>query len=191
MGLAVFNSNVDQLGIFGLLGGGKNEGGVGGGILRLVFADCCGILVICSQIEGGGELDSRGDGKEVVLAAGYVHAKSPIAQELDSGHEIRIRIKLTRVTDNSLCNHTALASLFSLQGGAFTRGLPSYNHRLNRYSSPVSPPGTGKRLTVPEALSCSKEFDMIAIAGWVSQSTMLWLWDCLGLECGGRGRDFG
>jgi hypothetical protein len=40
----------------------------------------------------------------------------------------------------------------------------------------VSPPGIGKQLTVPEALSCSKEFDMIAIVGWVSQSTMLWLW---------------
>lgn len=110
MGLTVFNSNVDQLGIFGLLGGGENEGGVGGSILRLVFADCCGILVLCSQIEGGGELDSREDGKEVVLAAGYVHAKSPVAQELDSDREIRIRIKLTRITDNSLCNHTALAS---------------------------------------------------------------------------------
>ncbi len=51
MGLAVFNSNVDQLGIFGLLGGGENEGGVGGGILRLVFADCCGMLGTCSQME--------------------------------------------------------------------------------------------------------------------------------------------
>jgi hypothetical protein len=57
VGLAVFNSNVDQLGIFGLLGGGENEGGVGGGILRLVFADCCGILVIWSQIEEGGEFE--------------------------------------------------------------------------------------------------------------------------------------
>jgi hypothetical protein len=115
VGLAVFNSNVDQLGIFGLLGGGENEGGVGGGILRFVFANCCGILVLCSQIEGGDELDSREDGKEVVLMAGYVHAKSPVAQQLDSDREIRIRIKLTRVTDNSLCNHKVLASLFSLK----------------------------------------------------------------------------
>lgn len=57
MALAVLDSNVHQLGIFGLLGGGKNEGGVGGGILRLVFADCCGILVFCSEFEGGGELE--------------------------------------------------------------------------------------------------------------------------------------
>jgi hypothetical protein len=115
MGLAVFNSNVDQLGIFSLLGGGENEGGVGGGILRLVFANCCEMLVLCSQIEGGGELDSREDGKKVVLTAGYVHAKSPVAQELGSDREIRIRIKLTRITDNSLCNHTVLASLFFLK----------------------------------------------------------------------------
>jgi hypothetical protein len=115
VGLAVFNSNVDQLGIFGFLGGGENEGRVGGGILRLVLANCCEILVLYSQIELGGELGSREDWKEVVFAAGYVHAKSPVAQELDSDREIRIRIKLTRVTDNSLCNHTALASLFYLK----------------------------------------------------------------------------
>ncbi len=58
MRLAVLNGNVDQLGIFSLLGCGENEGGVGGGILGLVFADGCGILVICSQIERRDELDS-------------------------------------------------------------------------------------------------------------------------------------
>lgn len=50
--LAVRNSNVDQLGIFGLLGCGKDEGRVRGGILGLVFADCCGRLVFCSRVEG-------------------------------------------------------------------------------------------------------------------------------------------
>lgn len=111
--------------------------------------------------------------------AGYVHAKSPVAQELDSDREIRVRKELTRITDNSLCNHTALASLFSVKV-VLSRAAchPSDKHRLNRCSSPVPPPGTGERLTVPEALSCSKEFDMIAIADWVSQSAMLWLWDC-------------
>jgi hypothetical protein len=60
-------------------------------------------------------LDLREDRKEVVLAAGYVHAKSPAAQELDSDRQIRIWIKLTRVTDNSLCKHTVLANLFSVK----------------------------------------------------------------------------
>jgi hypothetical protein len=39
--LAILNRRVDQLGIFGLLGGGEDEGGVGGGILGLVFGDSC------------------------------------------------------------------------------------------------------------------------------------------------------
>ena len=38
--LAVLNSVVDQLGVLGLLGGGEDERGVGGGILRLVLLDC-------------------------------------------------------------------------------------------------------------------------------------------------------
>ena len=38
--LAVLNSIVNQLRVFGLLGCGQDEGGVGGGILRLVFLDC-------------------------------------------------------------------------------------------------------------------------------------------------------
>jgi len=51
MSLAVLNSNINQLGIFGLLGCGENEGGVGGGILGLVFADGCEILVRRSQMD--------------------------------------------------------------------------------------------------------------------------------------------
>jgi hypothetical protein len=58
VGLAVLNSDVDQLGIFGLFGCGENKRGVGGGILRLVFADGCRVLARSSQIEKGGELDS-------------------------------------------------------------------------------------------------------------------------------------
>lgn len=38
--LAVRNSNVDQRSIFWLLGGGEDEGRVGGSILRLVLANC-------------------------------------------------------------------------------------------------------------------------------------------------------
>ena len=58
MRLAVLNGDIDQLGIFGLLGGGKNEGGVCGGILGLVFADGCRILVKRSQMDKLGELSS-------------------------------------------------------------------------------------------------------------------------------------
>jgi hypothetical protein len=58
VGLAVLNSDVDQLGIFGLFGCGENKRRVGGGILRLVFADGCPVLARSSQIEKGGELDS-------------------------------------------------------------------------------------------------------------------------------------
>lgn len=39
MSLAVFDGDVDQLGIFGFLGGGEDERRVGGSILRLVFSD--------------------------------------------------------------------------------------------------------------------------------------------------------
>jgi hypothetical protein len=59
VGLAVLNSNVDKLSIFGLLGSREDEGGVGGGILWLIFADGCGVSVIYPRIEEGGELDSR------------------------------------------------------------------------------------------------------------------------------------
>ena len=37
--LAVLDSLVDQGGIFGFLGGGKDEGRIGGGVLRLVLAN--------------------------------------------------------------------------------------------------------------------------------------------------------
>ena len=39
---AVLYGNIDQLGILGLLGRSQDEGGVCGGILWLVFVDCCG-----------------------------------------------------------------------------------------------------------------------------------------------------
>lgn len=39
--LAVLNSDVNQLGIFGLLGSCEDQGRVGGGILRLVLANGC------------------------------------------------------------------------------------------------------------------------------------------------------
>ena len=39
MFLAVFDGEVDQLGVLGLLGGSEDEGGVGGGVLRLVLVD--------------------------------------------------------------------------------------------------------------------------------------------------------
>lgn len=39
--LAVGDGSIYQLGVFGLLRGGQNERGVGGGILGLVFANGC------------------------------------------------------------------------------------------------------------------------------------------------------
>jgi hypothetical protein len=39
MAFAVFNSDIDELGIIGLLCGSKDEGRVGRGILGLVFAN--------------------------------------------------------------------------------------------------------------------------------------------------------
>jgi hypothetical protein len=41
MFLAVGDGSVNELGVLGLLGSGKNQGRVGGGILRLVLADGC------------------------------------------------------------------------------------------------------------------------------------------------------
>lgn len=41
MCLSIFDSRVNQFGIFGLLGGGQDQGRVGGGILRLVLRDSC------------------------------------------------------------------------------------------------------------------------------------------------------
>jgi hypothetical protein len=107
---------------------------------------------------------------------GYVHAKSPVAQRLASSLNNQTATKLTRITDNSLYNCIALASLFSSKAMFST----SSRHQTSTVSTatrfPESPPGRGKQLTVPEALSCSKEFDMIAIADWVSQSAVLWWW---------------
>jgi hypothetical protein len=41
--LGVLNSDVDELGVLGLLGGGEDQGRVGGGILGLVLGDGCSI----------------------------------------------------------------------------------------------------------------------------------------------------
>lgn len=60
MGLAICNSSVNQLGVFWLLGGGEDEGGVGGGILGFVFANGCGELVCYSYAgKGRGRCNSR------------------------------------------------------------------------------------------------------------------------------------
>lgn len=52
--LAVLDSGVNQLGVFGLLGGREDEGRVGGGILGLVLANGCEtsaiILSVSSQL---------------------------------------------------------------------------------------------------------------------------------------------
>lgn len=39
MVFAVFNGNVHQLSVFGFFGGSEDEGGICGGILRLVFSN--------------------------------------------------------------------------------------------------------------------------------------------------------
>jgi hypothetical protein len=48
MFLAVLNGNINELGIFGLLGGCENEGRVCGSVLGLVFADGCNLSVLYS-----------------------------------------------------------------------------------------------------------------------------------------------
>lgn len=45
LGLAVFDGGVDEGRVLGLLGGGQDQGGIGGGILGLVLAD--GWMVRC------------------------------------------------------------------------------------------------------------------------------------------------
>lgn len=47
--LAVFDSEVDQLSILGLLGGGEDERWVGCGVLRLVLLNSCRLLVWYSR----------------------------------------------------------------------------------------------------------------------------------------------
>ena len=49
VGLAVLNSSVDQLCILWLLGGGEDEGWVGGGILGLVLVDGCEIARVAND----------------------------------------------------------------------------------------------------------------------------------------------
>jgi hypothetical protein len=56
--LGVVDGDVYQLGVLGLLGGGQDEGGVGGGILGLVLGDGCAVLsmsavLFASEIESG------------------------------------------------------------------------------------------------------------------------------------------
>lgn len=65
MFFAILNSSVHQLGIFGFLGGGKNEGRVGGRILWLVLGD--------GYVRG--QLWAKESGTEVLILA-----KSPESQ---------------------------------------------------------------------------------------------------------------
>src|SRR5207253_1263662 len=46
--LGLGNGGVQERGILGLLGGGEDQGGVGGGILGLVLADGCGTVSMSS-----------------------------------------------------------------------------------------------------------------------------------------------
>lgn len=63
--LSVCNSYVHELGVFWLLGGGEDEGGVGGGVLGLVFADGCCLLVLI-LFEGIVEIGLEESGAEMV-----------------------------------------------------------------------------------------------------------------------------
>jgi hypothetical protein len=47
--LAICNSLVNQLCVFGLLGGGEDERGVGRGILRLVLVDGCEVAGVAND----------------------------------------------------------------------------------------------------------------------------------------------
>lgn len=47
--LSVLNGLVDELGVLWLLGGGEDQGGVGGGILRLVFANGCEVTRVADD----------------------------------------------------------------------------------------------------------------------------------------------
>jgi hypothetical protein len=42
--LAILNRRINQLGVFGFLGSREDEGGIGGGILRLVLLNCYATL---------------------------------------------------------------------------------------------------------------------------------------------------
>lgn len=54
LGLGLLDSSVEESGILGLLGGGENQGGVGGGILGLVLGNGWKRCEYCIQKEGGG-----------------------------------------------------------------------------------------------------------------------------------------
>lgn len=62
MALAVLNSDVNQLGVFGLLGCGEDERWVGGGILGLVFANGYRISVCAFGDRIGFVVELREDG---------------------------------------------------------------------------------------------------------------------------------
>jgi hypothetical protein len=49
--LALLDGSVDQAGILGLLRSSQDQGGVGGSILRLVFANGCRAVNIGSKAE--------------------------------------------------------------------------------------------------------------------------------------------
>ena len=72
--LAVLDRLVDQLGVLGLLGGGEDERGVGGGILRLVLVDGCTIRLAarCFECRGIGGEQLRGSQMADWLRTGKV-----------------------------------------------------------------------------------------------------------------------
>jgi hypothetical protein len=49
LGFAILHSLVNESGIFWLLGSSKNEGRVGGGILRLVLVDCSEVTRVAND----------------------------------------------------------------------------------------------------------------------------------------------
>lgn len=51
LGLGLGDRSVKERGVLGLLGRGEDQGRVGGGILRLVLADGCGIVSMSSPTE--------------------------------------------------------------------------------------------------------------------------------------------
>lgn len=105
--LSVSDGNIHKLGVLGLLGRSEDQGGVGGGILRLVLADSC--LDVSMKHRGGwnGRVASDCDVAAVewgfVGMAGYTHRQSHLEEQLASCFgEKKFGWKLTRVRDNGL-----------------------------------------------------------------------------------------
>ena len=70
----IFDSDVLELGVFGLLRCGQDKGRVCCGILGLVFADGCGVSVLYSRIQ----IEDLEGGLEMLGRCGSIHAKSPV-----------------------------------------------------------------------------------------------------------------